>query len=421
MQRLADVRVFAYITARPDWMRNATFWAERAREIEDKISDTLHEKLMARFVDRRAAHLTRRLEALERTDGERLLSAVTAKGMVLVEGHPVGHIEGFTFHPDAASRGEEKRFLIRAARRALREEMPRRILRAEQAEDDAFTLDGQHILWEGAPIARLRKGAVLLRPAVEILPSEFLDGAARERLRLRLASFVNARVTAALGPLLHALAAPAPELRGLMHRLGEAAGILAEPAISPALRHKLKGKGIEAGQFAIYLPAVLKPRAAAMRALLGAVWQDRAAPELPAPGVVCAARLPGWDDGLALAHGWLGAGPVMLRLDIAERVARELNHLMRNGPVPVPPGLCSRMSLRPEILPAVLNRLGFRVIPAPTLAPDAFGPPPPPMLSRCKTTRGPRSGAASRPPEVRPDHPFAALKVLRDHPRRAVS
>jgi ATP-dependent RNA helicase SUPV3L1/SUV3 len=80
MQRLADVRVWAYITARADWMRDAAPWASRAREIEDKISDTLHEKLMARFVDRRAAHLTRRLEALEQSGAEELLSAVSARG-----------------------------------------------------------------------------------------------------------------------------------------------------------------------------------------------------------------------------------------------------------------------------------------------------------------------------------------------------
>ncbi|OYV35892.1 MAG: DNA helicase, partial [Acidocella sp. 20-61-6] len=38
MQRLTDVRVWAYITARADWMRDADAWARRAREIEDRIS-----------------------------------------------------------------------------------------------------------------------------------------------------------------------------------------------------------------------------------------------------------------------------------------------------------------------------------------------------------------------------------------------
>ena len=421
MQRLADVRVWAYITARADWMRDAVPWQNRAREIEDKISDTLHEKLMARFVDRRAAHLTRRLEAAEKSGGEALLSAVSAKGLVLVEGHEVGHIEGFVFHPDRDAQGQEKKFLLRAARRALSAEMPRRILRAEQAADAAFSLNArQRVVWEGAEIARLRKGASMLRPAVDIMQSEFLDGAARERLRLRLVRYVNAEIAASLAPLFRAIAAPPPELRGLMHRLTEAAGVMASEAVEPALRTALKRAGIEAGQFAVFLPALLKPKSAAMRAMLWAVWHAAELPQLPKPGLVSSPPPPGWEDSdTALQMGWVRAGPVMLRLDIAERVARELNHLIRKHPVPVPAGLACRMSCKPEHLPVVLNRLGLRIIPAATLAADAHGPPAPPMLARRKGSRTTAKPAVSAPA---PDNPFAALAALqRNAPRRAAS
>jgi ATP-dependent RNA helicase SUPV3L1/SUV3 len=411
MQRLADVRVWAYITARGDWMRDAAPWQNRAREIEDKISDTLHEKLMARFVDRRAAHLTRRLEALETPGAEELLSAVSARGVVLVEGHEVGHIEGFNFFPDPAAQGPEKKFLLRAARRALGSEMPRRILRAELAADGAFSIAGQHILWEGAQIARLRKGATMLRPAVEMLGSEFLDGAARERLRLRLAAYLAAEIGNGLAPLFQVMAAPKPEFRGLIHRLGEAIGVLPGAETPPSLRAALKPLGIEAGQFAVFLPALLKPKAAGMRALLWGLWHSMEPPVLPAAGLVCA---PGWEDeATALAMGWVTAGPVMLRLDIAEKMARELNYLIRKHPVPLPAGLGSRMSLKPEQLPAVLNRLGFRIIPSATLAEQKYGPPAPPMLARRKAVKP----VAVKPlPEVAaplPDNPFAALAALR--------
>ena len=66
MQRLAGVRVWSYIAARADWVADAPHWQGRAREVEDRLSDVLHERLTARFVDRRAAHLIRRLEAGDR-------------------------------------------------------------------------------------------------------------------------------------------------------------------------------------------------------------------------------------------------------------------------------------------------------------------------------------------------------------------
>jgi len=334
--------------------------------------------------------------------------------VVLVEGHEVGHIEGFTFHPDRDAQGQEKKFLLRAARRALGAEMPRRILRAELAPDAAFSLNNrQRIVWEGAEIARLRKGAAMLRPAVEVLPSEFLDGAARERLRARLGLFLAAEIAASLAPLFRAMALQAPELRGLLHRLSEAGGVLPGELVEPGLRAALKRHGVEAGQFAVFVPALLKPKAAAMRAMLWAVWHESQLPQLPAAGLVSAPPPSGWDDlDVATGRGWVRAGPVMLRLDIAEKLARELNFLIRKHPVPLPPGLGSRMSCKPEHLPVILNRLGFRIIPAATLAADAYGPPAPPMLARRKGSKFTGKPAAPVKPPA-PDNPFAALSALR--------
>jgi hypothetical protein len=103
MQRLAGVRVWSYIAARADWVKDSPHWQGRAREVEDLLSDALHERLTSRFVDRRATHLMRRLDAGETQE---LLSAVSRRGEGIVEGHPVGRIAGFRFFP-TRRRGEE--------------------------------------------------------------------------------------------------------------------------------------------------------------------------------------------------------------------------------------------------------------------------------------------------------------------------
>jgi len=54
MSRIAHVRTWTYISHRPDWIQRATHWQERARAIEDRLSDALHYKLTQRFVDRRS-------------------------------------------------------------------------------------------------------------------------------------------------------------------------------------------------------------------------------------------------------------------------------------------------------------------------------------------------------------------------------
>ena len=438
MQRLSGVRVCAYIAARRDWLEDAPAWQAKAREIEDLLSDALHERLTARFVDRRAALLIRSLDEADRSGGTELLSAVTPRGEVVVEGHSVGHVSGFSLIPDPQAEGPEKRLVLRAARRALREEIPRRVQALSTAADAEFSLseDGRLVCWNAAPVGRLRPGTTLLRPMVEVRDSEFLDGAQRERVRARLQAFLEATVAQVLAPLFDAerRAADDAELRGVMHLLTEQAGLAlsqgggrhvggqrrggrpgdAEPAsedtdgpaaahaaqprtsdepspISPALRARLKPLGVRAGRFALFMPALLKPRPARLRAILLAIRAGLPLPMLPQEGRISLLRdaLEGVPAGFLTRLGWVECGPLLLRLDIAERVAGELVWLTRRRPTALPADLASRLSTRNEVLPLVLPALGVRMLLPVPLADDAFGPPSPAMI-------GPRGDRARR-------------------------
>jgi ATP-dependent RNA helicase SUPV3L1/SUV3 len=412
MQRLASMRVWTYIAARGDWVADAGHWQGRARAVEDLLSDALHERLTARFVDRRAAHLMRKLES---SDADDLMSAVTRRGEVVVEGHQVGLVEGFGFVPDPNSVGDERRMVTRAARRALITEMPRRVARLEAAEDSAFAwLPSQRIAWEGAAVARLRPGASVIRPAVEISQSEFLDGAQRERVRLRLQRYLDQHIHDALTPLFAAAALAERDgaLRGPLHRLIEGLGVVpgaTEADIPPALRCRLKALDVRAGRFSLFLPALLKPRARLVRAALWALGRGLAVPELP-PASTIAIAPPNWPNGFAESIGWLDCGPVLLRLDIAERIAAELHFAARGRPVPVPPDLGQRLAVKAELLPNVLRALGLRVNPSIALAEGQYGPPAPATLSPLSRRR--REPEAVAPVPVR-EGPFAALAALR--------
>ncbi|MGI4950230.1 MAG: helicase-related protein [Janthinobacterium lividum] len=412
MQRLSGVRVWAYIAARTDWVLDAPAWQARTREVEDLLSDALHERLTARFVDRRAAHLLRRMEE---SPGEDLLSAVTARNEVVVEGHAVGHVEGFGFVPDPITEGPERRMVLRAARRALRAWMPGRVVALEAADDATLGWTAEHALtWDGVMVARLRPGASLLRPMVEPIDSEYLDGPARERLRVRLDAYVRGRIRRELGPLFAAEAAAQaePALRGPVHRLLEAGGVVAgatEAEIPAAVRGRLKELGVRAGRFALFLPPMLKPHATAMRAALWALRHAVPTPALPPPGLVACAAFDAWPADFARSMGWVAAGPVLLRLDVVERVVAELAFATRRHAAPLPPGLASRLSVQSAQLPAVLRALGVRLVPGAALAEGAFGPPAPPMMLPARRAK---PAVPDRPPP-RPDSPFAALVALR--------
>ena len=414
MARLSGVRVWSYIAARGDWIDDAAAWQQRARDVEDKLSDVLHERLTARFVDRRAAHLMRRLEEAE--SGDELLSAVTARGEVVVEGHSVGHVSGFTFLPDPVAEGPEKRLVLRAARRSLREEMPRRVGLLEQAPDSAFALTPAHfVTWQDVPVARLRAGPSRTRPQIEVSDSEFLDGLQRERIRQRLQLWLDSVIGRALAPLFAAVARARSDamLRGPVHRLLEDGGVVTgatEASIPPALRGKLKSLGIRAGRFALFIPELLKPKSAQLRAQLLALQEGVPCPTLPAAGLVSFNPASEQSAAFLVKLGWLQAGPLLLRLDIAEAVAAELSFITRARPAALPARIAGRLGTRADLLPVVLRALGMRLVPSPTLGAETYGPSPPPMVEtiRRSTPKQPQPVTIARP-----DHPFAALAAFR--------
>ena len=208
-----------------------------------------------------------------------------------------------------------------------------------------------------------------------------------------------------------------PALRGPLHRLTEGLGVVpgaTEADVDPALRGRLKHMGVRAGRFALFLPALLKARPQALRAVLWSLHHGHPLPALPPPGRVSvpADGVAGdWPAGFAESMGWIDAGPVLLRLDMAEGAAGELAAATRRSPLPLPAYLVSRLGVRAELLPPVLRRLGVRVIPAGSLASDQYGPPAPAMIAPLR--RRPVAAPAPAAAAGREHGPFAALAALR--------
>ena len=243
--RIAHIRTWTYISHRPDWLTDPRHWQERARAIEDKLSDALHERLTQRFVDRRSAVLARTLAG-----GGELLAAVTAAGEVLVEGHHVGRLEGFHFTLDPEVREDDVRAFMSAARRALKDEIGRRVRLLEQAADDTIELRPDGVLcWQGHPVARLGAGPSILTPSVVPLHDDLFESGQRDRVRARLTRWVEAFIKDRLAPLFRLrdaeLSGPA---RGLAFQLSEVAGRPVPSGSGVADRRPQQGRPAGAGE-----------------------------------------------------------------------------------------------------------------------------------------------------------------------------
>ncbi len=193
--RLSSVRTLAYVANRPDWLADAAGWQGRTHALEDRLSDTLHERLMARFVDRRTSALMRGLRVREE-----MLAGVSADGAVTVEGHYVGKLTGVQFEAAHGTSVLEEKALRSAATHAVGPEINRRLGKLAAEPDDAFALqpDGV-VLWRGEA-AGVLAGGQPFSPRVRLL-GELGHDAARQRAARRLEAFLAAEASRRLAGL----------------------------------------------------------------------------------------------------------------------------------------------------------------------------------------------------------------------------
>jgi ATP-dependent RNA helicase SUPV3L1/SUV3 len=402
-QRLAGVRTLAYVSNRPDWLRDASHWQSRTRHLEERLSDTLHEKLMQRFIDRRTSVLMRAL-----SQREELVAAVAEDGVVSVAGHVVGALSGLRFDPAQGGSALEERALRAAAQAAVGPELTRRLGALAADADPAFALhpDGL-VTWNGEAAGSLFAGDPF-SPRVRLF-GELGPEPARERARRRLEAFVAAEAATRLAPLkrLHDGVADGSLrglARGLAYRLIEAGGLIdrgpvaAEVrALSQAERRALRSLGVRFGAFSLWLPALAeseaRPVASAFARIEAPAWSppsDRIS-RLPDPAP--SARALAW-------RGLRACGPYAVPVGDLER----LDALLRAAPRQGGGGVLSDQALESlgwdqPVATAVLRALGY--------APVRRKEPGAPAVWRRRD--GPR---AAQPVAPRPDSPFAALAAL---------
>ncbi|MBN9243762.1 MAG: helicase [Mesorhizobium sp.] len=389
--RIAQIRTWTFVSNRPGWLADPAHWQEKTREIEDRLSDALHERLTKRFVDRRTSVLMRRLRENTMLDAE-----INPNGTVLVEGHHVGELQGFRFTADASAGGEDAKAVKTAAQKALAAEFEARAERfaASGNGDIALASDGT-LRWIGAPIGTLVAGEDVLKPRVILLADEQLEGAARDKVQARAERFVNFQVESLLKPL--ADLKTAEQLtgiaRGIAFRLVENLGLINRREIAEDIRSldqegraALRRLGVRFGAYHVFIPALIKPAPAGLVTLLWALGND--GKDKLGFGDVVHALASGrtsmvvnqsFDKDFYRLAGYRNLGRRAVRVDILERLADLIRPATMwkpgTGPRPdgaydgqafvVTPPMMSILGATADDMEEILKGLGYRAEPKP--------------------------------------------------------
>jgi ATP-dependent RNA helicase SUPV3L1/SUV3 len=363
MARIAGIRVWTYISHKPGWLHDAIHWQERSRSIEDRLSDALHDRLTQRFVDRRSAVIVRKL-----SNGSELLGGVDSDGCVIVEGKPVGRLEGFTLKLDDSSGFiEDRRALKSAALRIVQSAASEHITRCITSEDEQFRLDDQGFVhWSGGRIAKLKAGKSPIFPEFELIATDILNSPLQKEVMIRIQAWLEAWGSRTLAPIIRLKSKDLSAAgRGLAFQLEEQLGWLERKSVSTQIkllnksdRQALKSAGFRIGHLAIWAPPILLGKAARARQMLARLqgMEIRRPPKrsflLDCPKTQ--------NEAMALAlSGFVILGQYALRIDRAEKLASITYGQAHKGHKIIPSKIAEKVGLDEDRLPALLIGLGF--------------------------------------------------------------
>ncbi|TGQ07236.1 helicase [Mesorhizobium sp. M4B.F.Ca.ET.215.01.1.1] len=389
--RIAQIRTWTFVANRPGWLADQAHWQEKTREIEDRLSDALHERLTKRFVDRRTSVLMRRLRENTMPEAE-----ISPTGTVLVEGHHVGELQGFRFTADQSAGGEDAKAVRTAAQKALAAEFETRAERFGACANGDLALGSDGTLrWIGAPIGTLVASDEPLKPRLVLLADEQLTGPARDKVAARAERFVNFQIESLLKPLVDLK--NAEQLtgigRGIAFQLVEHFGLINRRDIAEEMksldqegRAALRRLGVRFGAYHVFVPALIKPAPAGLVTLLWALKND--GKDKPGFGDVVHALAsgrtsvvidPAFDKSFYKLAGYRNLGRRAVRVDILERLADLIRPATNWKPglgqrpdgaydghaFMVTPPMMSILGATADDMEEILKGLGYRAEPKP--------------------------------------------------------
>ncbi len=274
--RIANVRTWSYVANKSNWVENSDYWIERTKNLEDKLSDRLHEELTKTFIDKRASVLARGLK-----QDMAFKTEIIDNKKVKINDQFIGNLNGLKLELDLKVDALDAD--IKSLKKASRQNvMPEILRRIEQIINTNFLeiKNDFKIYWSNSPIAKLQKGKDYLSPEIDLIIDDMIENKDRNKLKVFLDRWIKNKINKELESLikLKYLKDNNPEIRALAYNLYENNGVVKRENVKKILenlnqdhRKILRESGVKFGRYHIFLFKLFKPSSVSLRILL---WKN---------------------------------------------------------------------------------------------------------------------------------------------------
>jgi ATP-dependent RNA helicase SUPV3L1/SUV3 len=345
MGRIAEIRTWNYVSQHADWVDRELSLPKRARDIEDRLSDALHQKLVARFVgSSRGFSLP--------------VVPTSSKAWSAPKSYPFAQLLAGSHLAQPFS--EEP--LVAQARWADR--------LIEASHEDLRIDAAGRLYFDDRRVGHLLAGSDILHPDVQVRLEPDPGRGACARVQRRLLAFTRDTIDHLLAPIRRPSQNRLSRAAcGLLYQLERGLGAVCIEACTTQLRELepqdkriLSGCGIRRGHEYLYLRQLLSDNPVRLRLALASphFTTQLSDPQRLAQMPLLRIAATHEPTELLTAIGFARCGPILLRIDHYERLITELENCERAGTFNAPRDLSERLACTPDDLCLLLSELGYQ-------------------------------------------------------------
>jgi ATP-dependent RNA helicase SUPV3L1/SUV3 len=368
--RIANVRTWSYVSNKINWVENQTYWIEKTKLLEDRLSDRLHEELTKTFIDKRASVLARGLKQ----DME-FKTEIMEDDKVIIDEQFIGNLKGLRFEMDLKTGALETdiKSLKKAARQTVGPELQKRI----QSIIDTGLIeinDDFKIYWRNFPIAKLISGKDYLNPDILLIVDDILENDDKQKLSEFIEKWIKEKINLVLKSLidLKNLKESNSSIKALAYQLYENNGVIKRETVTQYLkklgqdeRKILRDLGVKFGRYHVFLFRLLKPEAVSLRTLL---WKNFNQKDFnltpPTFGLNFIDNKNLKNKNFMLLCGFENFGNYFVRIDILERLFVQIinSDSEKNKEIKLVPEMLNLLGCSKENFKKLIEKMNYKTL-----------------------------------------------------------
>ena len=366
--RISYIRTWSYVSNKSNWVENADYWIAKTKEIEDRLSEKLHEELSKSFVDKRISVLSRGLKQ----DIE-LNTKIIDTNKIYINEHYIGKINGLKIELDYSSTNLDTdiKSLKKAARSGAQQELKNRIEKIINHQELLELKEDLKIYWQDSKIAEIKPGKNYLNPVIKLFIDDTLEDNDFSNLKLTIENWIEKEKQKYLSDLISIEKTSLKNslARGLAYQLFENNGVLNRETASNMIknlnkeeRYELRKKGIKIGKYHIYQPRMIRPNAIKFKTILWKCFNSTKEMSYPNFGINFLKNFKNKNKNFLRICGFETFGNFIIRVDILERLFIEIINRSKDYKFKLDSKILNLLGCTKDDFVNFIKLIGYKVI-----------------------------------------------------------